>query len=118
MSAVTACPVIAFHGTADPFDPYSGGDSMLGPVIGVEAWATDWAGRNGCLSGLVAHPAIGDVVPLAWAGCAAPVQLYRVNDGGHTWPGQPTTPDDWGYVTMQISANDLIWAFFGAHPLP
>jgi polyhydroxybutyrate depolymerase len=82
----------------------------LPPVIGVEAWAAQWARRNGCDGGPSQQSAIGTVEPLFWQGCVAPVELYRITRGGHTWPGG--FQDDPAMTTHDISANDVIWDFF------
>ena len=88
----------------------------LPAVIGVEAWAADWAKRNGCHSGPAKQPSIGEVEPLFWQGCAAPVELYRITGGGHAWPGSPN--DDPQMTTHDLSANDVIWDFFAHFALP
>ncbi len=114
-----AVPVVAFHGVIDPIVPYRGGPVNAAgaqPVIGVEAWAAGWAKRNGCNGEPEPQPAIGDVEPLAWKGCAAPVELYRILHGGHTWPGSPI--DDPALTTHDISADDVIWEFFARQALP
>ncbi len=42
--------------------------------------------------------------------------LYRIEGGGHSWPG--AAPDRGaGLTTQQISATDLILAFFADHRL-
>jgi polyhydroxybutyrate depolymerase len=64
-------------------------------VAPVETVARDWAAGNGIggdpVSGRLA-PAPGDppVTRLTWSapGCP-PVVLYRIEDGGHGWPGGP-----------------------------
>jgi polyhydroxybutyrate depolymerase len=64
-------------------------------VAPVETVARDWATGNGIggdpVSGRLA-PAPGDppVTRLTWSapGCP-PVVLYRIEDGGHGWPGGP-----------------------------
>jgi len=64
-------------------------------VAGVEETCQDWARSNG----ITARPAVADLPPapgdltvtrMTWSapGCR-PVTLYRVNDGGHGWPGGP-----------------------------
>ncbi len=114
-----AVPVVAFHGVLDPIVPYRGGpvnSAGAQPVIAAEAWAAGWATRNGCSGGPEPQPAIGAVEPLAWKGCAAPVQLYRIPSGGHTWPGSPI--DDPALTTHDISASDVIWEFFARQALP
>lgn len=110
-------PVIAFHGVLDTLVPYDGskegGDGP--PVIAVESWAAGWATRNQCAPDPVAQPVIGQVVPLFWHDCAAPVELYRINDGIHSWPS--SSFDD-PQANGEISATDLIWQFFSTQSLP
>jgi polyhydroxybutyrate depolymerase len=139
-----AVPVISFHGTADPFISYDGG---LGPAVaglpvpdgsgrtlgdlgvttpkGDEPSIPDqfaaWAARNGCDTTLSTTPVAADVDLLSYP-CqpGADVELYRVNGGGHAWPGSEFSKAIVGIVgptTFSISADDLIWAFFQAHPL-
>ena len=144
-------PVIAFHGTADTFVAYDGGlgsaamnlpapdgsGRTLGDLIAEQGGAEDmpdlsgpsvpditaaWAARNGCQTTPVETPVADDVTEVAFA-CpdGADVVLYRVTDGGHTWPGSPfsqSIADVVGTTTMSISANELMWAFFQAHPMP
>jgi len=114
---VRPMPVIAFHGVLDPLVPYDGSTAGADgpPVIAVESWAEGWATRNHCDPGPVAQPAIGQVVPLFWHGCAAPVELYRINDGIHSWPS--SSFDD-PQANGEISATELIWQFFSTQSLP
>ncbi len=47
------------------------------------------------------------------------VELYRVAGGGHTWPGSAfdaAIGDVVGPVDLSVSANEVMWAFFQAHP--
>jgi polyhydroxybutyrate depolymerase len=107
-------PIIAFHGAVDPQVPYAGGviddgrEPDLPDVMAVESWASRWAERNECDPVARPEAMIGQVEPLVWDACAAPVRLYRIEDGGHTWPGsvlaEPMTNRD-------ISATELIWQF-------
>ena len=51
----------------------------------------------------------------------ADVMFYRVEGGGHTWPGSEfskTIAGVVGVTTSSISANELMWKFFTEHPLP
>jgi len=137
-------PVIAFHGTADPFVPYTGGlgsaaanlpapdgsGKTLGEVGAVDPATKgpdiptitgDWAQRNGCGTTSTESPVTDDVTLLTWP-CppGAEVELYRVTDGGHSWPGSKfsgSIVSVVGKTTFTIDANELIWAFFQAHPL-
>jgi polyhydroxybutyrate depolymerase len=48
------------------------------------------------------------------------VELYRVTGGGHAWPGSAITQSlakVVGFTTMAISADQIMWDFFAAHPL-
>jgi len=43
-----------------------------------------------------------------------------IKGGGHTWPGGPPgvfPVATVGKTTTSISANEVIWSFFQAHPL-
>ncbi len=106
-------PVMAFHGTLDAALPYEGGDSPFPdrPVTGVEEWMGEWAGANGCATGPAVSSVSAEVDSLTWQDCAAPVVLYRVLGGGHTWPGGVNDPT-FGASTDDISATELMWAFF------
>ena len=80
-----------------------------------------WAKRNGCPAGDTEHPITADVTRLTW-NCppTAAVELYRVTDGGHTWPGSPVSNSlsgIMGHTTMNVSANEIMWKFFLDHPL-
>ena len=107
-------PIVAFHGLNDDQVPYAGGpiddgsNPDLPDVIGVEGWAGSWAERNGCSGSGAEQPSIGAVEPVFWDDCAAPVHLYRVTDGGHSWPG---TMLDIPRTNGDISATELIWQF-------
>jgi polyhydroxybutyrate depolymerase len=122
--------VIAFHGTADPVVPFSGGpvpssgrgDRSYAPSA--EATVAAWAAHDGCRAAATTTPA-PDVRLERWADCTSPaaVELYAIVGGGHTWPGGPdaaTVPAlaRLGPVTRSISATDLMLAFFRDHPGP
>jgi polyhydroxybutyrate depolymerase len=63
-------------------------------VAGAEAVAADWAAGNGIMSGpAIEELPMRDDLPVTrktWSapGCR-PVALYRVDGGGHGWPGGP-----------------------------
>jgi polyhydroxybutyrate depolymerase len=51
----------------------------------------------------------------------AEVELYRIEGGGHAWPGSAfsaSIASVIGPTTSSIDANELIWSFFAAHALP
>lgn len=127
--------IIVFLGTKDPLVPYGGGviDSPFpfgrkrGRVVSADALKTFWAANNRCSP----EPVVADltdrvksdhstVVAEFYANCAAgsAVDFYRVEGGGHTWPGgkQYLTHYLVGRTNRDISATELIWRFFVAHP--
>jgi len=105
-------PVVAFHGTADRLLPYEGQPPVF---LAVHDWAAQWAALNGC----AATPAItfsqDDVTGETWSGCrsGADVVLYTVKGKGHSWPGSSMPAN---ITTQAISATDVMWEFFAAHP--
>lgn len=118
-----AVPVVAFHGTADPVDPYTGNGQKYW-TYSVPVAAGRWAAHDGC-SRAVANTSPATGVQLSWsAPCAhgAAVELYSIVGEGHEWPGGPHLPRRitklLGPQSSAISANDLMWSFFLAHPLP
>ena len=116
-------PVVSFHGTADPVDPYTGHGQKYW-TYSVPVAAGRWAVHNGC-SKVVANatPATG-VQLTTYSPCAdgATVELYSIVGEGHEWPGGPHLPrritQVLGPQSTAISANDVMWSFFVAHPLP
>ena len=50
----------------------------------------------------------------------ADVDFYRIEGGGHTWPGSEFSKQieaAVGPTTFSISADEVMWKFFRAHPL-
>jgi len=113
--------VIAFHGLADQHVRFEGGKPGVSfdrhaRVDNSVAYAMDlWRRRDGC-SGAPVRTQTGRVIHEAQQ-CAdgTAVELYAIEGQGHAWPGgekgrrvdAPTT---------EISATDLMWSFFEAHP--
>jgi polyhydroxybutyrate depolymerase len=140
-------PVVAFHGTDDGFLAYDGGfgpqvaglpspdgQGTLGDVAdqpdvppgaggpSVPEVMADWAGRNGCDDTAPEEEAVADDVTLLSFACpaGAEAELYRVEGGGHSWPGSEllaNVENIVGHTTMSISANEVMWEFFEQHPL-
>jgi polyhydroxybutyrate depolymerase len=80
-----------------------------------------WAKRNGCGSSATRTSVASDVTLVTYP-CAAngSVKFYVIRDGGHSWPGGTSgiyPPALVGRTTMSISADQIIWGFFEAHPL-
>lgn len=116
-------PMIAFHGTADPIVPYSGGTSahFNAPFPNIPEWIKKRAALNGCASTPTTILEKDTVTGIEYRGCDsnAPVVFYSIRGGGHTWPGGHPLPK-WiaGYTDQTISATEYIWEFFKQHPLP
>jgi polyhydroxybutyrate depolymerase len=125
-------PVALFLGTGDPLMPYAGGtvvSGVGGTVLSGPASAAYWVGKNrvsttpltsalpdtsttdGTTTDLLAYDANTG---------AGEVAFYRVNGGGHTWPGgtQYLSALLVGRVSADFSANDAMWAFFSRHAKP
>lgn len=113
--------VIAFHGTDDKLVPFEGrpaASSSL-PVPPIEQSVQEWATHNGCAEEPERVPVTESVRLLRYEGCdeGATVELYVIEGGGHTWPGA-AIDIPFGDTTREISATDLLWSFFEAHPMP
>lgn len=117
-----AVPVIAFHGTADPIDPYNGhGEAYW--TYSVPTAAHRWAVHNHCAS--TPRTVSGSGYKLTeYSGCAdgASVRLYSLIGEGHEWPGGPHMPPSitalLGPQSNAVDANAVMWAFFSSHPMP
>ena len=114
-------PVIAFHGTADPIDPFDGSGSGSWTYSVPEA-AHLWANHNHCAAS--PQNTSGHGYRLArYTGCSgsAQVELYAITGEGHEWPGGPAMPPAitgvLGPQSNAVSANTPMWDFFRAHPL-
>ena len=123
-------PVMHFHGTDDRFVNYEGG---FGPKSrtkvlfdSVEHTVSTWARLDGCPPTPVRRQEPDrtqdgmSVVRETYGPCRAgsEVVLFTVEGGGHTWPGRPPRLPLLGQSTRDIDANDLMWEFFQAHPMP
>jgi polyhydroxybutyrate depolymerase len=115
-------PMIAFHGTADPMTPYDGGSSPIAPdpFPSIPAWTAKWARRNRCEANPAESLVAEHIARIEYTSCAggAAVVLYRVQGGGHTWPGGKPLPE-WfvGSTSNGVDATGRMWEFFREHPM-
>ncbi len=117
-------PVMMVNGTADPLVPYDGGVVSLpggrsrGQIRSAEVTAAFWAAHNGCDSTPLQAPLPdGSTVEISqYDGCDAPVVLYTIRNGGHTWPGaaQYLPVRLIGGTNRDMNATEAIWSFFKA----
>jgi len=118
-----AVPMITFQGTADPMIPYTGGRSPIADnwFPSIAAWTAGWARRNRCGTSPVESVVAPDVTRIEYPDCegGADVVLYRVQGGGHTWPGGEPLPE-WfaGSTNNGVDATRQMWTFFLEHPFP
>lgn len=120
--------LMMIHGTDDPLVPYEGGTITAfgvarGRVFSAEGSIALWLAQNDC-PGHAEKDMIEDRSPrdnttisvYTYPGCedGVNVLLYRVEGGGHTWPGgrQYQREDRIGRTSRDINASDEIWAFF------
>lgn len=114
--------VLQIHGTADPIVPWGGGLTGGGGFVeSVAATIAGWVERNGCTAKPEVADLGGGVSRESYNSCrnGTRVILYRVEGGGHTWPGgyqfQPKKVI--GETNRSWDASQAIWDFFMKHPL-
>lgn len=123
--------ILLMSGTSDPLMPFKGGNigfgrRNLGNVQSIEDTVKYWVDHDGCDPKPVttelpdADPkdktrVVEDVYRNAATG--AEVVLYRIEDGGHTWPGGPQYLPERivGRTSQDIDAAVVIWRFFQKH---
>lgn len=120
-------PVLIMHGTADPIVPFNGGKTNAGPgrkpvFLSAEENAQWWAKQNGWddTKGITRtqlpdnnteDPFFTEVIQF---NCNPPVILYKINGGGHTWPGTKNFYPQFivGPTAPEPFASQIIWDFF------
>jgi len=113
--------VIVFHGTNDSLLPYEGGGDWN--LSSVNESIAFWVEHNGCdPTPEINTSESGKIIRRTYTNGenGTEVVLYTTVGGEHWWPGNPwiSSPGSpWLIDTIQeISATDLIWEFFEAHP--
>lgn len=114
-------PICHFHGTADDFVRWEGGVGQKSlsrtNFHSVDFTIDLWKQANGCDS----EPEVSEIYDGADDGMpiekrtfsgVAPIELYRIENGGHTWPGRIAKLEKLGASTEKINANDIMWEFF------
>jgi polyhydroxybutyrate depolymerase len=120
-SGKRAVPVISFHGTADPVDPYIGHGQKYW-TYSVPAAAQKWAKHDGCSAHAAQSTPAATVTLTTYSSCrsGAAVDLYTISGEGHEWPGGPHLPLRitalLGPQSNAVKGDALIWQFFRRHP--
>lgn len=123
--------VLMINGVNDPIVPFAGGQILgkRGEVMSTPASLDWWGQRNQCAH-VLPQRALPDSDPADATrvtfegrdGCAESVSvgLYRVDGGGHTWPGgRPYAPERIvGRTSNDIDASQVAFAFFAQHAKP
>ena len=120
-------PMILVNGTADPLLPYNGGKANLqddkGDFASVEATLSAFAMANDCAATPRVNAQLPDRDPNdgsrvhqeRFNNCRAPVELIRIEGGGHTIPGRKTVSNRGAAVGAQnndVDAGRMIFEFF------
>ncbi|BBZ37768.1 extracellular catalytic domain type 1 short-chain-length polyhydroxyalkanoate depolymerase [Mycobacterium conspicuum] len=120
--------VLAAHGTADRLVPFDGGDVRgrggLSHAVSASSMVDKWRSVDGC-QGEPSQQELPDardgtfVRRFDSAACAASseVVFYRIDGGGHTWPGgrQYLPQAVIGPTTHAFDASEVIAEFFLTH---
>lgn len=116
-------PIMLIHGTADQVVPYNG----TALFAGANRVLASWTRYNGCPPPPSAQrlPDVvttddSTVVQVAASNCQAEseVLFFRINNGGHTWPGAVSNIPSLGATNRDIDANSEFASFFLRHRLP
>lgn len=121
-----AIGIAIMNGTDDPLVPYDGGQVTVGrrergEVLSTDATVGVWLRRNGCNPDRVSNRQIDErsdrshVELFEWRDCGgAPVLLYEIVGGGHTWPsGSQYLPRfAIGRLNSDIDGAVAAWTFF------
>ena len=124
-----AVSIVHFHGTRDNFVPPNGPDATIPSFLTFKSVAETlqiWSAHNGCplqptmepLPDLVKDGTTVQRQTYAPGRAGSEVVYYRIEGGGHTWPGEFSILSLAGRITYDIRANDVMWEFFQQHPLP
>ncbi|MEO6902390.1 MAG: T9SS type A sorting domain-containing protein [Bacteroidia bacterium] len=118
-----AIPTMEIHGTGDVIVPYNGNSSMLG----IDTVVSYWVKNNECVS-----PAIFEQLPDINSNDKSTVEhyvyeakqphgstceLYKIINGGHTWPGAPIILLPGQVMNQDFNASNKIWLFFRKYKL-
>lgn len=115
-------PVIHFHGLKDQNAPFQGGlgerSVQPNPHRSIPETIGYWIKFNHCQPQPVERKQERDYLRELWGPATgtdgAPVELYTLPEGGHTWPGGEdiTAHLNTGRLIASVHASELMWQFF------
>ncbi len=116
-------PVLQIHGTADPIVNYNGFPSSLGVDETLNLWATKNNCGNEIFTENIPNSNTTDLCTvdrIDYTGCTSCglIRFFKVNGGGHTWPGGAIDIPSYGLTNRDINATREIWNFFQMHSTP
>lgn len=115
-------PVMQIHGTTDAVVAYTGSGTL--GSLHVDSLVKYWRNFNHC-NATPTFAALPNIVTsdnctaehYVWSGGqkGSSVELYKIINGGHTWPGAIFPVN--GNTNMDFSASKEIWRFFSKYNL-
>ena len=123
-TATRPTPVMQIHGTADSTVFYAGSPSFYPDIsTGVNWWVT----YNNCSQSVTMNLPDIDMTDNCTASLEVfsqcddnvEVHFYKIQDGGHSWPGAFPVPG-LGNTNQDFIASEVVWNFFAQyqHPNP
>lgn len=115
--------ILQMHGTADPIVPFNGDGVIFSPAMNT---ANFWASNNRCTqdSMVTNLPDLegedsSTVTTIQFQDCdlGTEVLFYRIEGGGHSWPGGGQLPEFLGKINRDINASSEIINFFKRNQL-
>lgn len=118
-----AIPIMFIHGTNDPTVDYNGSPYYRSAPQTIQHWVeeSNCAGNADTTAIPNSNTADNSTVELIkYMSCESQVEvwLYKVNQGGHTWPGGIIDLPSSGNTNRDINASAEIWNFFNKFSLP
>lgn len=107
--------VLHIHGTADAVVPFNGG---AGTGVSVDQVMNKWSGFLTCSSTPIttAMPNtnlldLSSPQRITYQNCASPLELIKIDGGGHQWPGIQTLVGGAGTINFDFYSPQVIWDF-------
>lgn len=114
--------IMHFHARSDPHVPYDGGVGVYEPYSwpSVDSSMKRWVELTGCDMGPDTFYNDKGALRQHWwrSDSSSELVLWTTEEGGHTWPGTSYIHPVMGIASQAVEANDEMWEFFKAHPIP